>query len=92
MGILRDSLLKLARGVPILLSMGNLYTRLIRRKNDSRIEILAKLKMAWNTYPRDYDLIKSLEKQLPKIKPVQPKPEKSPFIHKEGQGYFLKSK
>lgn len=44
-------------------SMGNLYTQLIRVRS-RRVEVLSKLKQAYRTTPRDWELINSLRNDL----------------------------
>lgn len=51
--------------------MGNLYTHILPRKHDKRIEILSFLKAAWHTTPRDYPYIKRLQQELKKLENKQ---------------------
>lgn len=48
--------------------MGNLYTHIVRRQ-DARITILSKLKLAWRTKPVDKNLIKKLQQELNNLTP-----------------------
>lgn len=52
--------------------MGNLYTRIIKRPNDKRINILSELKNAWNTFPRDMKLIQQLQDELKSFDIIEP--------------------
>jgi len=42
---------------------GNLYTHILRRENPE-IKILSRLKLLWNSTPRDYKEIQQLQKEL----------------------------
>lgn len=56
----------------IIMAKGNLYTHLIKRKNDPRIEILSFLKAAYRTTPRDWEYIDRLKKQLKELDAKNP--------------------